>query len=211
LEVVAMAGPTYSKEQKEEFFRLLDMGGTVRAAARAVGVHQDAGYNWLRNSGLTMQRATPRKYTAEDKAEFFRRLAANPNVSAVARELGFTRITCYSWAYKAGIRTGEARKVNPRKEEFLRLRAQGLTRAQARARFGADARSATDWDKGITIINRGRIYPDGRIVRYPEPTLVGVMAGRRMRAIGGSVDLNKVEKVIDARYLSLVECCRLPG
>jgi IS30 family transposase len=200
-----MAGPKYSKEQKEEFFRLLDMGGTVRAAARAVGVHQDAGYNWLRDCGLTMRRATPRKYSAKDKAEFFRRLARNPNVSAVARELGFTRITCYSWAYKAGIRTSEARKVNPRKEEFLRLRAQGLTRAQARARVGADARSATDWDKGITIINRGRIYPDGRIVRYPEPTLIGVNAERRMRAIGGSVDLNKVEKVIDARYLSLIE------
>ncbi|OMC08480.1 integrase, partial [Mycolicibacter heraklionensis] len=200
-----MAGPKYSKEQKDEFFRLLDKGGTVRAAARAVGVHQDAGYNWVRNSGLTMQRATPRKYTAEDKAEFFARLAQNPNVSAVARELGFTRITCYSWAYKAGIRTSEARKVNPRKEEFLRLRAQGLTRAQARARVGADARSATDWDKGITIINRGRVYPDGRVVRYPDPTLNAVNAVRRMRAIGGSVDLNKVEKVIDARYLSLLE------
>ena len=73
-----------------------------------------------------------------------------------------------------------------------------MTRAQARARVGADARSATDWDKGITIINRGRIYPDGRIVRYPEPTLVGVTAERRVRAIGGSVDLNKVEKVIDS-------------
>lgn len=52
-----MVGPKYSKEQKEEFFRLLDKGGTVRAAARAVGVHQDAGYNWLRKSGLTMQHA----------------------------------------------------------------------------------------------------------------------------------------------------------
>ena len=187
-----MAGRKYSKEQRDEFFRLLDKGGTVRAAARAVGVHQDAGYNWLRNSGLTMQRATPRTYAPEDKAEFFRRLADNPNVSAVARELGFTRVTCYSWAYKAGIRTSDAHKVNPRREEFLRLREESLTRAQARARVGADARSATDWDKGITIINRGRIYTDGRIVRYPEPTLVGVTAECRVRAIGGSVDLNKV-------------------
>ena len=80
-----MAGRKYSKEQKDEFFRLLDKGGSVRAAARAVGVHQDAGYNWLRNSGLTMQRATPRTYSPEDKAEFLRRLAHNPNVSAVAR------------------------------------------------------------------------------------------------------------------------------
>ncbi len=200
-----MSGPKYGKEQKRRFFELVDRGGTVRAAARAAGVGEDAAYRWLRQAGLSMQRATPRKFSEEDKAEFFRRLAVNPNVSAVARELGITRVTCYSWAYKAGIRTSQARKVNPRREEFLRLRAEGLSRAEARARVGADARSALDWDKGITIINRGRIYPDGRVVRYPEKTLKGVTPQRRMRAIGGSVDLNKVEKIIDPRYLSLVE------
>lgn len=200
-----MSGPKYSKEQKERFFELVDRGGTVRAAARAAEVSEDAAYRWLRRAGLSMQRETPRKFSAEDKAEFFRRLAVNPNVSAVARELGFTRVTCYSWAYKAGIRTSEARRVNPRREEFLRLRAEGLSRAEARAQVGADARSAVDWDKGITIINRGRIYPDGRVVRYPQKILKGMTEERRIRAIGGSVDLNKVEKVIDARYLSLVE------
>jgi len=158
----------------------------------------------LRNAGLTMQRATPRVYSAAEKAEFFRRLSANPNVSAVAKEMGFPRVTCYAWAHKAGIFTSEARKVNPRREEFLRLRANGLSRAEARKRVGADARSATDWDKGITIINRGRVYPDGRVVRYPKPIIEGVPE-RRARAIGGSVDLNVVEKVIDARYLSLIE------
>lgn len=200
-----MSGPKYSKEQKERFFELVDRGGTVRAAARAAGVSEDAAYRWLRRVGLSMQRETPRKFSEEDKAEFFRRLAVNPNVSAVARELGFTRVTCYSWAYKAGIRTSEARRVNPRREEFLRLRAEGLSRAEARAQVGADARSAVDWDKGITIINRGRIYPDGRVVRYPQKILKGMTEERRIWTIGGSVDLNKVEKVIDARYLSLVE------
>ena len=67
--------------------------------------------------------------------------------------------------------------MNPRREEFLRLRAAGLTRAEARARVGADNRSATDWDKGITIINRGRVYPDGRVVRYPLPARLDT--GRR--------------------------------
>lgn len=194
--MATLSGPSYSAEQKEHFFEFIDKGGTVRAAARAAGVGEDAAYRWMRQAGLSMQRATPRRFTEEDKAEFFRRLALNPNVSAVARELGITRVTCYSWAYKAGIRTGEARKVNPRREEFLRLRAEGLSRAEARARVGADARSAVDWDKGITIINRGRIYPDGRVVRYPEKTLEGVIPERRSRAIGGSVDLNKIEKVI---------------
>ena len=199
-----MPGPKYTKEQKDHFFEMVDRGGTVRAAAAAAGVHESAAYTWLRNAGLTMQRATPRVYSAEEKAEFFRRLSANPNVSAVAKEMGFPRVTCYAWAHKAGIFTSEARKVNPRREEFLRLRANGLSRADARKRVGADARSATDWDKGITIINRGRVYPDGRVVRYPESIIEGVPE-RRTRAIGGSVDLNVVEKVIHTRYLSLIE------
>ena len=203
-----MAGPKYTQAQKGMFFCLIDRGGTVRAAAKAAGVHEDAAYTWLRQAGLSMQRATPRKYTEQDKTEFFQRLALNPNVSAVARELGFTRVTCYAWAYKAGIRTSEARRVNPRRDEFLRLRAAGLTRAEARERVGADKRSATDWDKGITIINRGRVYPDGRVVRYPLPepsTLAGVTSPRTARAIGGRVDLDRVEKLIDPRYLSLLE------
>ncbi|TDS82629.1 IS30 family transposase [Nesterenkonia aurantiaca] len=200
-----MSGPKYSKKQKEQFFDLIDRGGTVRAAAETAGVHPDAAYTWLRNAGLTMQRATPRIYTEAEKAEFFRLLAQRPNVSAVAKELGFPRVTCCAWAHKAKIFTSQARKVNPRREEFLRLRSEGLTRTEARTRVGADPRSAADWDKGITIISRGRIYPDGRVVHYPKATIEGMTAERRTRAIGGSVDLNLVEKIIHPRYLSLIE------
>lgn len=199
-----VGGPKYSKEQKERFFEVVDKGGTVRAAALAAGVGESAAYRWIQQASLSMYRATPRIYTADEKAEFFRRLARVPNVSIVAKEMGFPRVTCYAWAHKAGIFTSEARRVNPRREEFLRLRAEGLTRAEARKRVGADARSATDWDKGITIINRGRVYPDGRIVRYPAPIMDGVPE-RRTRAIGGSVDLNVIEKVIHPRYFSLIE------
>lgn len=151
-----------------------------------------------------MQRATPRIYPPELKEQFLRLVRERQIISTVARELGIHRPTAYAWARKAGISTSEARRVNPRREEFLRLRAAGLTRAEARARVGADARSATDWDKGITIISRGRIYPDGRIVRYPEQNN-GDVPERRTRAIGGSVDLNIVEKVIHGRYVSLLE------
>ena len=199
-----MGRPKYSKQQKERFFEFVDRGGTVRAAAKKAGVGEDAAYRWMREAGLSMYRATPRIYTPEERVEFFRRLAENPNVSAVAKEMGFPRVTCYAWAHKAGVFTSEARRVNPRREEFLRLRGAGLTRVEARKRVGADARSATDWDKGITIINRGRVYPDGRVVRYPA-SIMGGVPERRARAIGGSVDLNVVEKVIHARYLSLIE------
>lgn len=199
-----MAGKKYSDEQKNEFFRLLDRGGTVRAAARAVGVNENAGYNWLRKTGLTMKRDPPRVYSPELKAEFLRLVEERQIISTVAVELGIHRPTAYAWARKAGISTSEARRVNPRRNEFLRLRATGLTRAQARAVVGADARSATDWDKGITIIKGGRIYPDGRVVRYAEKNN-GLMPERRSRAIGGTVDLNVVEKIIHPRYLSVVD------
>jgi IS30 family transposase len=67
-----MAGPMYSAEIKQEFFDLLDRGGTIRAAATAVGVHEAAAYSWVRAAGLTMGRPTARVYTVEEKAEFFR-------------------------------------------------------------------------------------------------------------------------------------------
>ncbi len=62
-----------------------------------------------------MRRGTPRVYTEQEKAEFFRLLAERGNVTAVARELGFTRITCYKWAHQAGIFTSEKRRVLPRR------------------------------------------------------------------------------------------------
>ncbi|WP_431951365.1 IS30 family transposase [Nocardia lijiangensis] len=80
-----------------------------------------------------------------------------------------------------------------------------MARAQAARQVGADKRSAADWDKGITIIHRGRIYPDGRVVRYPDPILTGVKSPRTAAVLGGKVDLDRVEKVIHPRYLSLLE------
>jgi IS30 family transposase len=198
-----MAGPKYSAETKQTFFDVLDRGGTVRAAAKAVGVHEDAAYSWVRAARLTMGRPTPRVYTAEEKAEFFRLLEERQNVSAVARDLGLNRVTCYSWAHKAGIFTSEARKVNPRRERFLRLRADGMSRSEATAAVRADARSAADWDKGITVMHRGRIYPDGRVVRYPAPKLPDVSPMKT--AVGARVSLARLEQIIHSRYLSLIE------
>ena len=198
-------GSKYSNEQKESFFRLLDKGGSVRAAAEAAGVHPEAAYSWVRQAGLTMQRTAPRKYSAAQKADFLRVATERMNISAAARELGIHRPTAYAWARKAGLFTTEARKVSPRRDEFLRLRVGGLTRGEAAAGVGADSRSAADWDKGITIIHRGRVYPDGRVVRYPEPTMTGMKLARTARAIGGQVDLDHVEKIVHPRYLSLLE------
>ncbi len=115
-----MPARRYGEQQRLVFLALIDRGGSVRAAALAVGVHPDRGYRWFKQAGLSTSRSTQRRYTPEGKMEFFRRLALTGNVSAVARELGFNRVTCYAWAHKAGIFTGE--HADAKRQQFLKLR-----------------------------------------------------------------------------------------
>jgi IS30 family transposase len=131
-------------------------------AAAAAGVHPDGGYRWAKRAGIGGSRRAPREYSQEDKDRFFRLLAERGNVSAIARELGFVRVTCYKCAHQAGIFTGKG--ADAKRQESARLRASGLTRAKAAERVGVDRRSAADWDKGIRVFYGGRVYPDGRIV-----------------------------------------------
>lgn len=194
----------YKAAERAEFFRRLDRGGTIRAVAAELGLSPDTCYRWRHESGTSTARGIPRTYTAQDKAEFFRRLALNPNVSAVARELGFVRVTCYKWAHQAGIFTGK--DVTAQREEFLRLRAEGLSRAQAAARVGVDKRRAQDWDKGIRQFYGGRVYPDGRVVRYGQAgILANVKTPRTAYTRGVPDDLQRLERPISDRYLSLEE------
>lgn len=185
-----------------------DRGGTVREAAAAAGVSPDVGYRWCRQAGVSSPRGRARSYTAEEKAEFFRLLRLRGNVSAVARELGFHRVTCYQWAHKAGIFTST--NVEARRQEYLRLRAEGVPRAEAARRVGVNKRSGQDWDKGIRQFVGGRIYPDGRVVHYgagagPPETLPAMKPVRRSYIHGEKVDLESLQRPIHVRFLSLIE------
>jgi IS30 family transposase len=203
-----MPAKKYSEEQRLAFMALIDRGGSVRAAALSVGVHPDRGYRWMSQAGLSTPRSTQRVYTPEEKAEFFGRLAVSRNVSAVARDLGFNRVTCYAWAHKAGIFTSEY--ADAKRQAFLELRREGLSRRVAAARLGVEAHQALDWDKGIRVFARGRVHPDGKVVLYrPEEVLANVRNPRTAWMNGERVPLPQVEKVIHARYLSLLERERL--
>jgi transposase, IS30 family len=199
-----MPARKYTAEQRAEFMRLIDRGGSVRAAAVAVGVHPDAGYGWMKQAGLSTSRSTQRRYTDAEKAEFLRRLGEVGNVSAVARELGLNRVTCYVWAHKAGIFTAEY--SDAKRQEFLRLRREGVSRRAAAQALGVEAHQASDWDKGIRVFSKGRIYPDGKVVLYrPEEVLANVRNPRTAWVQGERVPLARVEQVIHARYLGLLE------
>lgn len=103
-----------------------------------------------------------RKYTDAQKAEFLSRLREIGSVSAAAREFGVNRVTGYVWAHKAGIST--AGYSDAKRQEFLRLRREGVSRRAAAQALGVEAHQAFDWDKGIRVFSKGRIYPDGRVV-----------------------------------------------
>jgi len=197
-----------SELQKQEFFRRLDRGGTVRAAALHVGVSPDVGYRWIRLAGLSTPRGRPRLYTDEEKATFIRILKVKGNVSLVARELGFVRITCYKWAHQAGVFTGKS--VRTQRDKFLKLRSEGLSRAEAMERVGTDKRSASDWDKGIRQFYGGRVYPDGRVIKYRiAEILANVNKSRTAHFHGEKVDLDRLERPISFRFLGLRERERL--
>lgn len=203
-----MAARKYTEGQRLAFMALIDRGGSVRAAAAAVGVHPDAGYRWMKRSGLSTPRSTQRRYTAAEKARFFTRLGEVGNVSAVARELGLNRVTCYVWAHKSGVFT--AGYSDAKRQEFMRLRREGTSRREAARALGIESHQALDWDKGIRVFSRGRIYPDGKVVLYrPEEVLANVRNPRTAWVQGERVPLDRVERVIDARYLSLLERERL--
>ena len=162
-----------SASQRKRFFAIMDRGSTIRGAAIQAGVTPDIGYRWVKNRAWQRSERHPRVYTDAEKAEFFRLLAEQGNVSAVARQLGFVRVACYKWAHRAGIFSG--RSVDAQRDEFLKLRAGGLSRADAAEREGADKRSAQDWERGIRQFYGGRVYPDGRVVSYPYAERISKM------------------------------------
>jgi len=43
-----MPARKYTQQQRLEFMPVIDRGGSVRAAAIAVGAHPDPGYQWVK-------------------------------------------------------------------------------------------------------------------------------------------------------------------
>lgn len=199
-----MAERKYSDEQRQGLLVAVDRGSTVRAAALAVGMSPNAGYRWVKQAGLSTSRSAPRQYSTEEKATFLRRLAEVRNVSKVARELGINRVTGYAWAHRAGVFTSD--DANERKSEFLRLRGEGVSRVDTARQLAVEQHQALDWDRGIRSFAKGRIYPDGRVVLYnQDEILANVRRPRTTWAQGEHINLDRVEQIIDARYLSLTE------
>lgn len=105
-----------------------------------------------------------REQWAAVRARFMARFAEVGSVQAVSVEVGVRRQLGSEWVRGAGLRS--ARPVHPGKAEFHRLRASGVTRADAARLVGVHPTTAAGWDRGIRRTHTGRVYPDGRRVDY---------------------------------------------
>jgi IS30 family transposase len=104
--------------------------------------------------------------SAELKAKFFEILDRVGSVATAACEAGVNRNTAYGWARKAGRRSTPPSRRHPRRDEYERLRKQGVARRRAAERVGVNERTAKDWDWGVRKTRSSRTYPDGRRVDY---------------------------------------------
>ena len=57
----------YKAKERDEFFRRLDRGGTIRAVAAELGLSVESCYRWRNEAGVSTSRAKSRVYTAEGK------------------------------------------------------------------------------------------------------------------------------------------------
>ena len=100
------------------------------------------------------------------KLRFFEVFDRVGSVSVAAREVGANIATAYGWVRRAGGRSRAPLRRHPGRDEYERLRVQGVSRREAAKRVGVNVRSARDWDGGVRRTRHTRTYPDGRRVDY---------------------------------------------
>lgn len=132
--------------------------------------------------------------SAELKAKFVEIFDRVGSVAAAAREAGVSRNTAYGWARRAGLRSKPISRRHPRRDEYERLRKQGVARRRAAWQVGVNERTAKDWDWGVRKSGSSRTYRDGRRVDYNTGVVTQVPPS-----------LTALDKELHSRFLTLVQ------
>jgi transposase, IS30 family len=209
----AAARRTYTPEQKDQFFSVLDRCGSVSAAAAELGFNRMTCYQWVHKSRLVerdlrSREAGQRKYTPAQKAEFFVAFDRGKSTTKAARELGLNPDTCAGWVRKAGLKSHGKPGTGPHpgRDEYFRLRKTGLSRRDAATAVGVHPKTAAEWDLGVRKSGDRRIYRDGRVVDYKRGVTTMIPpAGPTGTVLVPPVPVSALEKPIDPRFLSVQE------
>lgn len=200
-----------SPVQMSELESLVCGGLSVRAAAGRVGVH------YGRALALAHARkwpvSTKRHCTGDERAAIRAALASGMEPMDVARAVGVSSSVVYRVGMVAGLwvrhSDGITRKSTTRRCEYLLLRARSMDRRGAAKAVGISVETALDWDKGVTKRNgqpRSAFIPAGPDVGLYNRlmSVLECVPGRQAVPVE-IVPVERVEKVISSRYLSVLE------
>lgn len=199
----------YTPDQKSEFFALLDRLGSVTDAAAKLGLNRQTCYQWVRKTGAASRNSFPNqavraKYTPEQKNDFFAVLERLGSVTVAATELNLNVNTGFRWAREAGIASRPL--SHHRREEYMRLRAKGLTRREAVKALDVPRGMAREWDLGVRKSGGRRIYPTARGMNYNHDVdSLTASAHPAEKQPARPVSISALEKPIDPRFLTVQE------
>ena len=145
-------------------------------------------------SSLTREAAGRRKYTPEQRAQFFSLLDRCGSVSAAAAELGFNQMTCYQWVHKSRLpervpRNREAgqRKYTPaQKAEFFVAFDRLKSTRQAARELGLNPDTCAGWVRkaGLKSYGKPGAGPHPGRDEYFRLRKVGVNRRKAAAAVG---------------------------
>ncbi|WP_455432426.1 IS30 family transposase [Streptomyces laurentii] len=115
--------------------------------------------------------------------------------------MGLNENTAFGWARRAGRSSVRVPRRHPGRDEYERLRTEGVGRREAARRVGVNERTAKDWDWGVKKTATTRTYADGRRVDYAAGTVT--MGG--VSTVTAPVGLAVLEKELHPRFLTLTE------
>jgi IS30 family transposase len=128
------------------------------------------------------------------------------SVTVVARRLGVSASTAFSWVREAGL--SSRRVPHPGKAVFAQLRAGGMSLREASVCVGIHERTGKDWDLGVRRTMNARIYPDGRCVdsttgRITMVPVTNPLSSTIPEVITRLLSLREREKIADLRRAGL--------
>jgi IS30 family transposase len=114
-------------------------------------------------SFLTEETAGRRKYTPEQKAQFFVVLDRCGSVSAAAAELGFNQMTCYQWVHKSRLtervprnqRAGQRKYTPAQKAEFFVVFDRLKSTTHAARELGLNPATCAGWVRKAGLKSHG--------------------------------------------------------
>ena len=115
-------------------------------------------------SSLTEEAAGRRKYTPEQKAQFFLVLDRCGSVSAAAAELGFNQMTCYQWVHKSRLpervprdrEAGQRKHTPAQKAEFFVVFDRLKSTTHAARELGLNLATCAGWVRKAGLKSHGK-------------------------------------------------------